>query len=132
MRAAWLILAAALGASGASSAGAQEVFGVWQSEKTDDGRYLQIEVHPCADDRGKVCGTIAGAFGGASGANVGKPIIWDMVQDGPNAWDDGRIWKVDEDKVYDSEMELEGDTLVVSGCVLGGLICKSQRWPRVR
>jgi uncharacterized protein (DUF2147 family) len=29
-------------------------------------------------------------------------------------------------------MELRGDTLVVSGCVLGGLICKSQDWPRVR
>jgi uncharacterized protein (DUF2147 family) len=130
MYAAWLVVAAALGACGAAQA--QEVFGVWQSEKTDDGRYLHIEVHPCADDRGKVCGTIAGAFGGASAANIGRPIIWDMVPEGPNAWDDGRIWKVDEDKVYDSEMELRGDTLVVSGCVLGGLICKSQNWPRVR
>ena len=55
-----------------------------------------------------------------------------MVPDGPASWDDGRIWKADEDKVYDSEMELRGDTLVVSGCVLGGLICRSQTWPRVR
>ncbi len=129
MRAAWLVVAAALGASGAQ---AQEVFGVWQSEKTDDGRYLHIEVQPCADDRAKVCGTIVGAFGGAGQENVGKPIIWDMLPGGRNAWDDGKIWKADEDKVYDSEMELRGDTLVVSGCVLGGLICKSQTWPRVR
>ena len=132
MRAGWLIIAAVAAIIGGSGAEAQEVFGVWQSEKTDDGRYLHIEVHPCAADGAKVCGTIAGAFGGASEANIGKPIIWDMVPDGPNAWDDGRIWKVDEDKVYDSGMELRGDTLVVSGCVLGGLICRSQSWPRVR
>ena len=129
MRATWLIMAAALCASGAQ---AQDVFGVWQSERTDDGRYLHIEVHACADDQAKVCGTIVGAFGGAAEANVGKPIIWDMAPDGPGAWNGGRIWKADEDKVYRSEMELQGDTLVVSGCVLGGLICKSQNWPRVR
>ena len=129
MRLAWLMCAATFAGSAAQ---AQEVFGVWQSEKTDDGRYLHIEVHPCANDRAMVCGTIVGAFGGASEANVGKPIIWDMVPEGADAWDDGRIWKVDEDKVYDSEMELRGDTLVVSGCVLGGLICRSQSWPRVR
>lgn len=129
MRSTWLALAVMLGAAAAKADG---VFGVWQSEKSDDGRYLQIEVHPCADDAAKVCGTIVGAFGGARQDSVGKPIIWDMLPDGANAWDDGRIWKADEDKVYDSEMELEGDTLIVSGCVLGGLICKSQSWPRVR
>lgn len=129
MRAAWLIAATALGASAAQ---AQEVFGVWQSERTDNGRYLHIEVHACADDAAKVCGTIVGAFGGASQDNIGKPIIWDMVPEGAGTWDDGRIWKADEDKVYDSEMELRGDTLLVSGCVLGGLICRSQNWPRVR
>jgi uncharacterized protein (DUF2147 family) len=128
MRAGWLLIAA-LGPSGAQAA---DVFGVWQSEKTDDGRYLQIEVHPCAGDAAKVCGTVVGAFGGARQDSIGKPIIWDMVPDGPGAWDDGKIWKADEDKVYASSMKLQGDTLVVSGCVLGGLICKSQRWPRVR
>ena len=122
------LLIAALAASGAE---ATEVFGVWQSQKTDDGRYLQIEVHPCAADSAKVCGTVVGAFGGARQDSIGKPIIWDVVPDGANAWDDGRIWKADEDKVYASSMKLQGDMLVVSGCVLGGLICKSQRWPRV-
>lgn len=129
MRLTWLALVAVIGASAAE---AQDVAGVWQSEKTDDGRYLQIEVHPCTGDAGKMCGTIVGAFGGADEANVGKPIIWDMVPDGRGAWDDGRVWKADEDKVYDAKMQLEGDVLEVSGCVLGGMICKSQDWPRVK
>jgi uncharacterized protein (DUF2147 family) len=133
MRAAWLMVTAVLGVCGAGQgAWAQQALGVWQTEKTDDGRYLHIEVHPCADAADRVCGTIVGAFGGAREDSVGMPITWDMVPEGPNAWDGGRIWKPDEDKVYDSEMELRGDTLVVSGCVLGGLICKSQDWPRVR
>ena len=90
-------------------------------------------MHPCAEKPEQVCGTIAGAFDGANTANVGKPIIWDMVPDGANKWDDGKIWKVDEDEVYDSGMKLRDDgTLKVSGCILGGLICKSQTWTPVK
>ena len=55
-----------------------------------------------------------------------------MTADGANAWEDGKIWKVDDDEVYNSEMELSGNVLTVSGCVLGGLICRSQDWPRVK
>ncbi len=129
MRASLVALAAVLAAT---TAGAEGVFGVWQTQATDDGRYLQVETKPCADDSSKVCGAIVGAFGGARADSVGKPMIWDMVPDGPNTWDDGRIWKPDEDKIYDAGMKLQGDVLKVSGCILGGLICKSQKWPRVR
>lgn len=129
MRLTLIVLTAVLAATPVLADG---VFGTWQTEATDGGRYLQVETHPCADDAQKVCGTIVGAFGGAREDGVGKRIIWDMAPDGPNAWDDGRIWKADEDKVYDSEMKLQGDTLKVSGCILAGLICKSQTWPRVR
>jgi uncharacterized protein (DUF2147 family) len=133
MRATYLATALAAAAIlWASAAPAADVFGIWQTEKTDDGRYLHVEVHPCAGDAGKVCGTIVGAFGGASEANVGKPVIWDMTPDGPNAWDDGKVWKADEDKVYASKMALEGEVLEVSGCVLAGMICKSQDWSRAQ
>lgn len=111
---------------------ANDVFGIWQTQKNDDGKYLHVKVHACAADAGKVCGTIESAHGGATAANVGKPIIWDMTPDGTSAWDNGKIWKADDDEVYDSEMELKGNILSVSGCVLGGLICRSQDWPRVK
>jgi uncharacterized protein (DUF2147 family) len=43
-----------------------------------------------------------------------------------------KIWKVDDDKVYDSEMKLrDNGALKVSGCILGGLICKGQEWTPV-
>lgn len=126
-----IVLASAI-ALFAGAAGANDVYGIWQTQKNDEGKFLHVKVHACDSDAAKVCGTIESAHGGATGENVGKPIIWDMSPDGSNAWDDGKIWKVDDDEVYDSEMELKGDTLEVSGCVLGGLICRSQSWPRVK
>ena len=129
MRSAFLALAITFAATPAA---AQDVYGTWQTEKNDEGKYIHVEVHACKTDAAKVCGTIVGAFGGATEANVGKPIIWDMVPEGPNEWENGKIWKADEDEVYDSEMELKGDVLEVSGCILFGQICKSQSWPRVK
>ena len=111
---------------------AQGIEGVWKTEPNDEGKYLHVRVGPCESDPAQVCGIIDGAFNGATEANVGKPIIWDMVPQGGNEWDDGTIWKVDDDEEYDSEMELRDDGILeVSGCVLAGLICKSQDWTRV-
>ena len=126
-----LMLMVASAALFSTTAVANDVFGIWQTQKNDEGKYLHIKVHACESDAGKVCGTIVGAYGGATEANIGKPLIWDMTPDGANAWSDGKIWKADEDEVYDSEMELSGDKLEVSGCILFGQICKSQTWPRV-
>ncbi len=125
-----LMIAGCLGLF-AASVSAEGVYGVWQSEKNDEGKYVHIEVHPCASSADQVCGTITGAFGGANEDSIGKAIIWDMTPDGANSWDDGKIWKADDDEVYSSKMTLDGDVLSVSGCILGGLICKSQDWPRV-
>jgi len=111
---------------------AQGIEGVWKTEPNDEGKYLHVRIAPCASDPGQMCGTIDGAFNGATEANVGKPIIWDMEPAGPNQWDNGTIWKVDDDEEYDSEMELRSDdVLEVSGCVFFGQICKSQEWTRV-
>ncbi len=115
----------------AGQAQANDVFSTWQSEANAEGKYLHIEVHACEANAAQVCGTIVGAFGGADAGNIGKPIIWDMEADGSSAWDDGKIWKADDDEVYDSEMALTGGNLEVSGCILFGQICRSQTWTRV-
>jgi uncharacterized protein (DUF2147 family) len=40
-----------------------------------------------------------------------------------------RIWDPRNDRTFNSRMETRGDTLVVSGCVMG--ICQRQQWQRV-
>jgi len=133
-----LILAAAAAVL-STSAFANDVFGLWKSEVNDEGGFIHVEIGPCASDGGKICGVIKDAFNEDPAKLdtkrrdeiVGKTIIADMVADGDNEWGDGTIWAPDDDKTYDSSMELSGNTLEVSGCVLGGIICRGQDWTRL-
>ena len=109
-----------------------DVAGTWKTEPGDSGGYLHVDFAPCG---GEVCGTIKSAFD-ASGAlipdyeHAGKRIVWAMKPDGANKWSKGKIWAPDRDKTYSSKMELSGNALKVSGCVL--VICRSQNWTRIK
>ena len=119
---------------------ASDVFGTWQSQINDEGNFIHVEMAPCASNADLVCGTIVKAANvdPAKGDKqrqaelVGKIMINDMAADGANEWDDGTIWAPDDDETYSSKMELDGDVLEVSGCVMGGLICRGQDWTRVK
>ena len=52
-----------------------------------------------------------------------------MKASGDGTYSGGKIWAPDRDKTYNSKMALSGDTLTVSGCVIG--ICRDQDWQRV-
>jgi len=126
----WLAIMAALAAG---SAAAQDATGVWKTAEKDDGRYLHVEIAPCKGGGGMLCGRAVGAFGGARQSTVGKRILWDMAPEGEGRWDDGKVWAPDEDETYSGKMALQGpDVLELSGCVLGGLICRGQDWTRVK
>lgn len=43
----------------------------------------------------------------------------------------GKITDPANDKTYSGKATLSGNALSMSGCVLGGLICKSQRWSKL-
>jgi len=116
----------------AGMAGAQDVSGIWQTEAAESGGFLHVSIAPCGD---KVCGTINRAFDKDLQVvdgyeHAGKQMIWDMTPDGTGKWSKGKIWDPSADKTYKSKMELAGDTLNVSGCVL--VICRSQSWRKVQ
>lgn len=118
----------------ATPVAAQDVNGVWQTEAGDTGGFLHVTIAPCGD---KTCGTIRTAFDGDQAAitnyeHLGKQLIWDMTADGAGKWTSGSIWAPDRNKTYRSKMAISGDVLKVSGCVAGGLICRSQNWVRVK
>ena len=112
----------------AGAAPAQNALGVWRTESTPEG-FLEVQLAPCA---AALCGTILRARtpDGTEGAyaHVGRRMIWDMVADGPGTWSGGRIWDPRRDRVFASRMELRGDRLRVSGCVMG--FCQTQEWRR--
>ncbi len=117
----------------AAAALADPVEGLWKTQPGDTGTYAHVKIAACGD---RICGTIAKAFDSdgkeISSPNVGKRMIWDMVPRGEGYYSGGKIWAPDRDKTYKSKMQLNGNRLKVSGCVLGGIICRGQTWTRVQ
>lgn len=112
-------------------ANADPVIGLWKTQADDNGNFGHVEIYACETS---ICGVIRKAYD-ASGAerpsdNIGKRMIWDMGAQGDGSYGGGKIWAPDRDKTYNSKMALSGDSLKVSGCVLG--ICRAQTWSRVR
>jgi uncharacterized protein (DUF2147 family) len=117
----------------ADAAYADPVEGVWKTKPDDNGKYGYVEITPCG---AKLCGVLIKAFDSTGAAtasdNIGKQIVWDMVPAGDGSYSKGKVWAPDRDKTYNSKMALSGDKLAVSGCVLGGIICRASDWMRVK
>ncbi|TPI40735.1 DUF2147 domain-containing protein [Mesorhizobium sp. B3-1-6] len=64
-----------------------------------------------------------------TGKYAGK-TIGSMKATGDNKYA-GNITDPANDKTYSGKATLTGTTLKMSGCVLGGLICKSQTWHKL-
>ena len=64
-----------------------------------------------------------------TGKHAGKRIgsFWPT---GANEYP-GKITDPDTDKTYTGKATLSGTCLKMNGCVLGGLLCKSQTWRRL-
>lgn len=60
---------------------------------------------------------------------VGISILSGMRPNGDNSWK-GSIYNPEDGKTYSASMTLQGASLKVQGCALGGLICKTQMWSR--
>lgn len=111
---------------------ADPVEGTWQTAPDDNGNFGHIVVKPCGE---RFCGTLMRAFDSAGkpmqSPNVGRQIVWDMKPLGNGKYGKGKVWSPDRDKTYNSRMELKGDMLAVSGCILG--ICRDGgKWRRVK
>lgn len=114
----------------AGPAFADPVLGLYKTQPGDTGKYAHVELYQCD---AAICGVIRKAFD-ASGSEVasdtvGKRMIWDMRAQGGGKYGKGKIWAPDRDKTYKSKMQLRGNSLKVSGCVIG--ICRAQTWSRV-
>jgi len=104
---------------------ASDVKGEWTRA---DGK-TKVRFVNCGGDA--VCGAITWLRDSSSPAKVGQQVFFDMKPSGENAWA-GRAFNPDDGKTYSGKMTLSGDRLVTAGCVLGGLICKSFNWTRVK
>ena len=125
------IIAAIVGIGFAGTAmAADPAVGVWKTQP-DDGAYAHVKMTPCG---GAICGTIQRTFN-ASGEykseNIGKQLVIDMKPDGSGKYA-GKVWRPSNNKIYIGKMSVAGNSLKLSGCVAGGLLCSKQDWQRVQ
>lgn len=96
---------------------------------------VKVEIGPCGTN---LCGWVVWANSeaqqeardGGTANLVGTELLQNYHSTGTNSWQ-GRVFVPDMGRSYYSTISKTGpDTLKVSGCILGGLICRSQIWHR--
>jgi uncharacterized protein (DUF2147 family) len=138
------ITLAAVGPLGIAPALAAEPVGTWLTQDQDG----QIRITNCG---GAICGALVWMKDPNDPATgrpktdknnpdpskqsrplLGVEIVLGMKPSGPNVWS-GDVYNSQDGKTYSGSFTLTGDnTAALKGCVLGGLICKSQTWTRVK
>jgi len=103
---------------------ADEILGTWLRDSGDE----QVKFGPCGN---AICGDVVWLKPGSDlNAKVGKRLFFDVRPSGANSWT-GKAASSDTGSTYSGKMSVEGSTLTTSGCIVGGLICKSANWKRV-
>jgi uncharacterized protein (DUF2147 family) len=109
-----------------SGANASDAAGLWIR---DDGS-AKLRFVPCGGG-GTLCGFLAWKKESGGAAKIGQKLFSDMKPNGKDSWD-GSAFNPEDGKRYTAKLTLSGDRLVTAGCVLGGLICQSFDWTRIR
>ena len=111
--------------------------------KDPSGTYLsesgetRVRIAKCGQS---YCGTIISVQGDAKDANnpdtslrgrslVGIQMISNIQPSGDGFT--GQLYNYKDGKTYTGKMTFAGKSMQLSGCVLGGLICRSQTWAKL-
>jgi uncharacterized protein (DUF2147 family) len=62
---------------------------------------------------------------------LGVALAWGFDPPRDEVWDGGRIYAADTGKTYNARMTLEGDALIVTGCIRWPA-CRDQTWTKVQ
>ncbi|WP_423140654.1 DUF2147 domain-containing protein [Parablastomonas sp. CN1-191] len=96
---------------------------------------VKVRTEQCGES---LCGRVVWATPGAeeeareggTARLVGTELLQDYRPSGPGRWS-GHVFVPDMGHRFSSTLELQGGgKLKVSGCILAGLVCKSQIWRR--
>lgn len=124
-----MLLASAAGAATAATQQPREapIYGVW----LDHHKAVKVETESCGRS---LCGKVVWATPEAREEGidplVGLQVLSNYHQTASGAWE-GRVFVPDMKRKFFSRIEQAGpDRLKISGCILGGLLCKSQYWTR--
>ncbi len=132
-----LVAATAIGASIATQALAGDATGVWMRANGS----AKIRIDDCG---GALCGTVVWEktprkdiynpdASKRADPVVGRRVLLGLKPTGTADRWKGEVYNAEDGKTYTGYVTLEADgRLKLEGCVLGGLICKSDQWSRSR
>jgi uncharacterized protein (DUF2147 family) len=109
---------------------ASDVYGVWRNPKDS----VHVEVKPCGEN---ACGYVVWASAKAQRAAreagnelIGLQIFREMTPTRTGAWQ-GKVFVPDLNKTFSGRAEaLDTSRLKAKGCLVAGMVCKSQIWTR--
>ncbi|MEO7786198.1 MAG: DUF2147 domain-containing protein [Sphingomicrobium sp.] len=122
---------AALPSLAAAGTPAPSAFGLWRNPRGT----IDVRISPCGTN---LCGTVARASREAEqdaheagvASLIGIQLLQGYRQIAANRWE-GRVFVPDMGGTYSSRIvEISPTQLKISGCLVGGWICKSQLWTR--
>jgi uncharacterized protein (DUF2147 family) len=134
-RATIVLLAATMLAGLGGGATRADPTGTWLTQSGE----TRVRIAPCG---AASCGTVV--WRKAPGTDVknpdpamrNRPIVGIQMfsgvkKTGDNEWT-GELYNFEDGRTYTGKLGMQGDDrLKLSGCVLGGLVCRSQIWTRV-
>jgi uncharacterized protein (DUF2147 family) len=138
------LLGAALLAAEAAAQTAREPTGIWHTE----GQQAQVRIARCPEG---LCGTIVALKNPLDPATgepqldsenedvskrerpvLGLQVVLGLKPAGASTWA-GRFYSPEEGKTVSGDLTLkDANTLTVRGCLLGGLLCRSETWTRAK
>jgi len=103
-----------------------EIYGFWATE--DNGR---IEIRPCANNVGTLCGIIHDAdTDAASLKRNGHVLLEEFIYSGDRSWKKGLIHDPEGGGTYNGKLYLlDKDTVKLKGCAW--IFCGSKIWTRI-
>lgn len=119
--------------AGSAQAQASDPSGTYLSESGE----TRVRIARCGQ---AYCGTIVSVQGDAKDSSnpdpnqrgrslVGVQMISNIAPSGDGFT--GQLYNYKDGKTYSGKMSFQGKAMQLSGCVLGGLICRSQTWTKV-
>ncbi|MEA3016404.1 MAG: hypothetical protein QOI38_1126 [Sphingomonadales bacterium] len=117
--------------AGTAGAQTQAPAGVWRNPRNS----VHVRIQPCGR---ALCGTVVWADARAQQKAreagtpnlVGAQLFRQLQPQGTGTWG-GRVFVPDRARTVSGTLRLRGRNAVVSGCIVAGLVCRSQTWTRV-
>ena len=120
------LMAASLAAPASAEDVTDQALGQW--DRTNQG--WVVEFSTCGDF---LCGEIVSGEGtdrNSGESVVGIQMLFDLERHNETEWR-GRMYNPEDGNEYMGKVTILGpDEIRMSGCMVGGLICRSEEWPR--